>query len=160
MAQTRTLKCSNMWSDHHRRLNSTQFIIDWIPFLLPNQQQQSIEGNSNTSKCAKADFTWTKYGTDSQKKKNFYWCFRSYLFHGKIPRLLHPIFQTFLGPRPLSGTFRYGKFWVLTSMTPEHWQKSFKKRLLEIKQLNTGTYRNGCLDRRNGDQRELQWVQG
>ena len=58
-----------MWSDHHRRLNSTQFIIDWIPFLLPNQQQQSIEGNSNTSKCAKADFTWTKYGTDSQKEK-------------------------------------------------------------------------------------------
>jgi len=52
MVQTKTLICAKLKSGHHQDTN-TQFLTSRLPFLPPNQQCQSTEGESRP--------TWMKY---------------------------------------------------------------------------------------------------
>jgi len=45
-------------SNHHHQQTNIQFFTDWMPFLSPNQQCQSIEGNITSHGLAYPKFNW------------------------------------------------------------------------------------------------------
>jgi len=44
--------CTSLQPDNHASIPPLSFFTDWVPFLQPNQQRQSTEGNATRVKMA------------------------------------------------------------------------------------------------------------
>jgi len=70
--------CTSLQTDNHASTPPLSFFIGWMPFLPPNQQRQSTEGNNNNNIARETSYLFQRISIMLQR-------FNSVLLHNTLP---------------------------------------------------------------------------